>query len=1378
MTQGNVVAELEESRRAALVAYHLGHMEDAARHRLTTPEDLYEYLLVDPMVSAAVDASEVTMAVASLQQYVHAITAGMEPGYTGLLDAEGQRDWRDRRGQYALWAANQMLQNYPENYLDPSLRLRQTSAFGEFVNQTNQGRISKDSVRTALMNYVDAFETVANLTVVSGYCDRSDIRNADYYFIGRTRVQPTAYYWRKLEVRLVEPSPAGDDPVSARIPASAWTEWEKIGVSPSGVVEHIRPVFFNGRLCVAWLERSTSQETSVGSGGDFTPAKTIDTWAFRLAWRTHSGQWSTPMSWDIKGRPGPMESWGTPDAMPFAAFAWNEEEGDRKIVLAARDDKATPSPWRFVCVDELFNVVASNCRGPVDAAAEPAVSFEAVVEAALTSYGPADAVVQIAPDEVEGLTRIVSERRRSGPWGGGMGMKLIAYPSSTHHGQAAFNAKGWSSFLHLAGSELELRITNADKQWSKPVVKATGIGFNLATTETSWFLGRPFDKAGETFAGSLTISFQGVEYGRLEVDCAMVKRQGAPETPQVITLQDGSQFLDVGLLEVAQSHIRMTTRFGKYLVERATRSVDALLDWDTQHLPEGLVPEGAVDVSDIMDFNGANGRYFWELFFHMPHMVAWRLHQEFRYADAQEWLHYIFNPQARYSPATTANPEYWSVRPLSEPGDLSHEFDGLVDPDAICYAAPVHYRKAIFTFYVRNLVAMGDERYRRLTRDSLNEAKLAYVRALSLMGPMPDNRMIGRWEPRSLQAAAEYDGSAMAGMEGAAPPAVAWGAPAVDGTPWLDLLDADYFRVPLNTMLLGLWDDIGSRLDHLRHHLTIDGKPIMIPLYDSPADPMDLLRAQSSSSGLFQRGVGSLASIPPYRFRGMLPRAQEAVATLIRFGDDVRIYRELKDRAHQEELQQKHLQELSTLAVGLSEVLLTQSTANVAALQASRDIAARRAEMIESFLEDTSVHIEIVATSTAVVANELRAAESAAFFSSIPLIPTATIVTAVGGGNSELPEAPVRSAMALAAGVEMATMAAELMFRSAEYGRRAKQWKHDADLARMEAQAIDKQIDALRLSIDYSTRQLQHARKVQAQAEEYHAFLKTRSTNEGLYQWLVAQMSTLYFQAYDAVVALCLSTEAAWQYEMGDYQSRFVQPDVWFDNYHGLTAGSSLKLQLMRMESAHLKRNERRLELVRNISLKALFDEWLKDDGPGGEAAMQELVNQGELQFALPEAFFDHDYPGHYLRQIVSVSVSLPLVVGAYQDVKATLTQVSSTTVLKADIEAVKHLYDPDTGTPTALLYNPRVSQSVGLSHGVDDAGMHVVNFYDERYLPFEGTGAVSRWLLRFPRHDKSPQEEMLATLNDVILRVSYTALDGGPQFAAAVEKLVDAAMV
>ncbi len=58
------------------------------------------------------------------------------------------------------------------------------------------------------------------------------------------------------------------------------------------------------------------------------------------------------------------------------------------------------------------------------------------------------------------------------------------------------------------------------------------------------------------------------------------------------------------------------------------------------------------------------------------------------------------------------------------------------------------------------------------------------------------------------------------------------------------------------------------------------------------------------------------------------------------------------------------------------------------------------------------------------------------------------------------------------------------------------------------------------------------------------------------------------------------------------------------------------------------------------------------------------------------------------------------------------------------------------------------------------------VNFDDDRYLPFEGTGAVSGWVLSFPRYEASDsQKAMLAALTDVIVHVRYTALDGGAAF-------------
>nr|VUD23043.1 Uncharacterised protein [Salmonella sp. NCTC 7297] len=100
------------------------------------------------------------------------------------------------------------------------------------------------------------------------------------------------------------------------------------------------------------------------------------------------------------------------------------------------------------------------------------------------------------------------------------------------------------------------------------------------------------------------------------------------------------------------------------------------------------------------------------------------------------------------------------------------------------------------------------------------------------------------------------------------------------------------------------------------------------------------------------------------------------------------------------------------------------------------------------------------------------------------------------------------------------------------------------------------------------------------------------------------------------------------------------------------------------MESAWLSRNQRRLELTKTVSLKTLL----------GDSGFANLITAGVVNFSLDEKLFDNDYPGHYLRQIKFVTLSLPTLLGPWQDVRATLTQTSSSTLLKADIDGVNYL--------------------------------------------------------------------------------------------------------
>jgi Tc toxin complex TcA C-terminal TcB-binding domain len=62
-------------------------------------------------------------------------------------------------------------------------------------------------------------------------------------------------------------------------------------------------------------------------------------------------------------------------------------------------------------------------------------------------------------------------------------------------------------------------------------------------------------------------------------------------------------------------------------------------------------------------------------------------------------------------------------------------------------------------------------------------------------------------------------------------------------------------------------------------------------------------------------------------------------------------------------------------------------------------------------------------------------------------------------------------------------------------------------------------------------------------------------------------------------------------------------------------------------------------------------------------------------------------------------------------------------------------------------------------SSGASDSGMFETNLRDERFLPFEGAGAISSWTLTLPPKLR-PFDYM--SISDVILHIHYTAREAG----------------
>src|SRR5258708_28582836 len=268
-------------------------------------------------------------------------------------------------------------------------------------------------------------------------------------------------------------------------------------------------------------------------------------------------------------------------------------------------------------------------------------------------------------------------------------------------------------------------------------------------------------------------------------------------------------------------------------------------------------------------------------------------------------------------------------------------------------------------------------------------------------------------------------------------------------------------------------------------------------------------------------------------------------------------------------------------------------------------------------------------------------------------------------------------------------------------------------------------------------------------------FLTSKYTKAQLYNWMIAQLTTVYTQAYQLAFSLALQAQNAYQYELGR-QDTFIQFGYWDSQHKGLTAGESLLFDLRRMEAQYLGENSRELELTKHISLALV-----------SPMALVMLRETGTCQIALDEVLFESDHPGQHFRRFRSMALTLACVTGPYTGVNATL----SLTNAMVRIQPPNATYKPQSATAapndSTVVSSPIAATgtaTIATSSGQNDAGLFDVNLRDERWLPFEGQGVISTWNLVLDPRDNNFH---FSTLTDVVLHVRYTARGAGDQTAA-----------
>ncbi len=821
---------------------------------------------------------------------------------------------------------------------------------------------------------------------------------------------------------------------------------------------------------------------------------------------------------------------------------------------------------------------------------------------------------------------------------------------------------------------------------------------------------------------------------------------------------------------------RLTSSAGQILSEKLfAGGIDALLTIASQQTQEFLFESMAPADSSVIisptdnnqisfDPSNAYASYFWEIFFHIPYLLAHKLNQNKNYQDAQTWFQYIFHPTAAINDITA---KVWRFLPLREaptyliddldlsnsPAVLSVYENDPFDPYAIAnLRVPTTYQKALVMATIDNYLDWGDSLFAQDTRESINEATMYYVLAYDLLGEKPLLKPYQRPAPETYDNILSTGSYGKDGIPDFLILLETLTGPKSGGTDPLpsDSVTSYYFCLPENDFFVSYWDTVQDRLYKIRYSMTLLGVTRSLALFSPELDPRQIIQALASGGSLNSIFNDLLTDVPPYRFPYILEKAKGMIQTVMQLGSSLLSVLEKKDAEELSLLRSQHEVALLQMMETVKTQQIEEAVAAQQTLQLSQQNTQHRLDHYNDLIEDGLLTSEDKGLKLMETAFGLQTASSAIKAASIIAYGLPNVFGLANGGM-QFGQAVDQGSQILDLASSILGQRSSVLATMSQFERRSQDWQLQAAMAGYDVAQIEQQIQAAQIRVAVVEQELAIHQKNWQHAQSIETYLTNKFTDAELYNWMVTQLSGLYFQSYQLAYKYAKIAEKAYQFEKARSQT-FITYGYWNSLKKGLLSGETLMLDVQRMEQSYLQTDVRRLEIEKTISLLQI-----------NPYELYELKTKGSCTFDLSEILYDYDYPGHYCRQIKALSLSIPAVVGPYQQIHATLTQKNNKVILQPNLQATLFLLDPannsPVGDPTIMRedWNPR--QGIALSKGINDAGLFELNFRDERYLPFEGTGAVSSWQLDLPiaanRFD-------LSTITDVILTVQYTALSDG----------------
>ncbi|MBN2439939.1 MAG: hypothetical protein JXJ04_01280 [Spirochaetales bacterium] len=1366
---------LRTNQRNALIDYLLVQ-QPLIEWGVIDADSLFEFFLIDVQMEAVMETSRLKQAISSVQLFVQRCLLGLEAD-KGVPNDVLDRDRWEWMQRHRVWEANRKVFLYPENWIESELRDDKSPFFKELESELLQKDLNSENVKDALKTYLYKVDEVANMQVVGLFVEREGECGNEHnriHVFSRTRNAPYFFYYRYYEYeRDKEDNITGGD----------WYPWEKVQVDiPSYDVEdskgkitgngcYLIPVVWNNRRLIffpQFMKKTEPVSNTINTKQEndtITVEKPSEIWEIKMAWSEYrNGKWTQKQ---ISKDAVYTESLGKVNKYFFVQIV-KEFEHISIIVYESiwmkinKQDKKYAGEFVF-----RNNYLSVKSDQQIYKTEDDIDTSDIPDDFHYRKFSPN--VMGIIPPSIDiGIPKSMLSIQDSK-----ILVKIFQNPEE----------KNLIPFDNIQNIEEFKKLPDKDK---KVISQLRNLNFFLLNSLQS--------KGSET------------DY--------LIRESEYSENTNIIDIQNDKNIT-----------FRFYHPFIAILMNKVNNSkLDKLFSYNLniENFPDE--PFGQINNSPYNELRTPYAIYNWELFFHTPALIADKLSKSQQYEEAMKWFHYVFNPHAegtdakrfwQFYPFKETDAEdyleklFYSLKP-NEPDTENPVSDGQINewrdkpfmPHVIARKRPSAYMKWVVMKYLDNLIDWADSLFRQYTIETINQATQLYILASHILGPKP--QIIprrGKIKPRtymSLLDKWDASGNAMVEMEVIAlysnqiPVPVGKDNNVIGFANIFGFSSSLYFCIPNNPKLLNYWSIIEDRLFKIRHCQTIEGVFSIPALWDPPIDPALLVQAAAQGVSISSVLNDLNAPMPNYRFNYLIQKALELCNELKSMGNALLSALEKKDAEALSVMRTRHECTMNNLVMEIKKLQLDEANQALEGLKQNRKSPEYRLKhYIKLIGEDTNKvpgedadftelpnQLETPVDESGLKLinlekQELDKAKEAANYNLaagicealagiLHVIPNFSMdvkLWGVGGGFVFGGTSLAGSVQAVGKGLQLksgySSFESSHAARKAGYLRQLQDRVFQANLAGYEIKQIDKQIASQNIRMQLANKEINNQQAMIDNAKEVEEFLKTKYTNEQLYSWMIKSIKTLYRQVYTIAFDLAKKAEKAFCFERGLSTSNFIQFGYWDAARDGLHAGERLYLGIKQLEAAYQEKRGYDYEITKHVSLRQI-----------NPLALFELRENGICEFALPEVLFDMDFPGHYMRRIKSAALSIPCVVGPYTSVNCTLRLLGH-----------KYRIDPLVGrgySEKTAEVDDRFSTlnipitSIAVSSGQNDSGVFELNFRDERYMPFEGAGVISKWRIELPQEFKQFDYN---TITDVILHLRYTSLEGGEKLKTVANK-------